>query len=85
MADNVQLGFHAHNDLGMALANTVEALKTRCDYADATLMGIGERAGNCDFVKLVRATSSLFDWGIMTADAEHAQREFLEIINENLA
>ena len=77
---NAGLGIHAHNDLGMAVANTLSALKNGCDYADTTLLGIGERTGNCDFVKLIRATGSLFDWGITTADAEYAQKEFITIL-----
>lgn len=63
------LGFHAHNDLGMAVANTVEAAKCGCKYADVTVGGIGERAGNCDFAQLVAASSNVFDWGITPAAA----------------
>jgi len=81
LGTGARLGFHGHNDLGMAVANTLSALKSGCDYADTTLLGIGERTGNCDFVKLIRATGSLFDWGITTADAEHAQKEFITILN----
>ncbi|MFP3156310.1 homocitrate synthase [Lachnospiraceae bacterium ZAX-1] len=76
-----KLGFHAHNDLGMAVANTLSALKSGCDYADTTMFGIGERAGNCDFFKLIRATSNLFDWGISTTDAELVQKNFNTILN----
>jgi len=81
LGTDAKLGFHAHNDLGMAVANTLSALKSGCEYADTTMLGIGERAGNCDFVKLIRATGSLFDWGITTADAEHAQKEFIIMLN----
>jgi len=56
-----ELGIHAHNDLGMAVANTLESLKAGCQYADVTVGGIGERAGNCDLAHLVHACSSLFD------------------------
>jgi homocitrate synthase NifV len=59
-----KLGIHAHNDLGMAVANTIEAAKSGCLYADVTIGGIGERAGNCDLAELVRASSSIFDWGM---------------------
>lgn len=38
--------FHAHNDLGMATANSLAAYLEGVDYVSATLTGIGERAGN---------------------------------------
>ncbi|MCL2260579.1 MAG: hypothetical protein FWC15_04390 [Fibromonadales bacterium] len=68
--DRVELGIHAHNDLGMAVANTIESAKAGCLYADVTVGGIGERAGNCDLAKLVHASSDIFDWGITDVDAQ---------------
>ncbi|BHH82691.1 aldolase catalytic domain-containing protein [Desulforhopalus sp. 52FAK] len=43
---NVQLGFHPHNNLQMAFANTLEAIKHGASIIDATLNGIGRGAGN---------------------------------------
>ena len=40
------IGVHCHNDFGMATANAVAALESGADWADTTLLGIGERAGN---------------------------------------
>jgi homocitrate synthase NifV len=70
-----EFGIHAHNDLGMAVANTIESAKAGCLYADVTVGGIGERAGNCDLAQLVYASSSIFDWGITVDDAQALQRE----------
>jgi Isopropylmalate/homocitrate/citramalate synthases len=75
-------GFHGHNDLGMSLANTIEALKCSCNYADTTLLGIGERTGNCDFQQLVCATQHLFDFGLTAETATDVQTEFLKIIHQ---
>jgi isopropylmalate/homocitrate/citramalate synthase len=36
----------------MALANTAAAIEAGAGYADVTLLGIGERAGNCDYGRL---------------------------------
>ncbi|MDR0904611.1 MAG: homocitrate synthase [Oscillospiraceae bacterium] len=83
LGDGAELGFHAHNDFGMALPNTIAALKNGCDYADTTLLGIGERTGNCDFFNLIRTTSGLFDWGISAAGAQRAQEEYLEATRQN--
>ncbi len=57
----ISLGIHAHNDLGMAVANSLEAAKAGADYIDTTLLGIGERAGNCDMNKFISAAEHIFD------------------------
>ncbi len=41
----LELGFHAHNDFGMATANALSALDAGADWADVTVLGLGERAG----------------------------------------
>lgn len=52
---NIELGFHGHNDLGMAVANTVAALSAEYDCADVTVNGLGERAGNAALEQVVMA------------------------------
>ena len=42
----VEVGVHAHNDFGMATANSLAALDAGADWADVTILGLGERAGN---------------------------------------
>ena len=42
----VQLGFHGHNNLEMALANTLVAIEEGVDIIDATVTGMGRGAGN---------------------------------------
>ncbi|KAJ1984670.1 2-isopropylmalate synthase (Alpha-isopropylmalate synthase) (Alpha-IPM synthetase) [Dimargaris verticillata] len=39
-------GIHAHNDLGLAVANTLAAIRAGATYVDGTMVGIGERTGN---------------------------------------
>lgn len=41
----VEFAFHGHNDFGMATANGVSALEAGTRWADATVLGLGERAG----------------------------------------
>ncbi len=41
-----KVGFHAHNNLGLAIGNTLAALKAGADWVDATLRGYGAGAGN---------------------------------------
>lgn len=47
--------FHAHNDLGMATANTVTALQSGASFASTTVNGLGERAGNAAMEEVVMA------------------------------
>jgi 4-hydroxy 2-oxovalerate aldolase len=41
------IGIHAHNNLQLAFANTIEAIILGCNRVDATMMGLGRGAGNC--------------------------------------
>lgn len=44
---NKQIGIHAHNNLQLGFANTIEAIILGANYADATMGGLGRGAGNC--------------------------------------
>ena len=44
---------HCHNDFGMATANALSALDTGADYADASALGLGERAGLASLEQLM--------------------------------
>ncbi|MDT5224230.1 MAG: 4-hydroxy 2-oxovalerate aldolase [Mycobacterium sp.] len=54
-ATDVTVGFHGHNNLGMAVANTLEAFEAGADFLDGTMMGFGRGAGNCQTESLVAA------------------------------
>lgn len=53
--DNIELEFHAHNDLGMATANAVTAAQAGADALSVTVNGIGERAGNAPLEEVCTA------------------------------
>ncbi len=56
---NIDIEMHAHNDLGMAIANSIAAVEGGAKYIDCTVGGIGERAGNCNFMHFVTAYNKL--------------------------
>jgi 2-isopropylmalate synthase len=47
------LGIHAHNDSGLALANTICAVQAGCVHVQGTLAGFGERCGNTALAALL--------------------------------
>ncbi len=53
--DQAVLSVHGHNDLGLAVANFLEAVKTGARQLECTINGIGERAGNASLEELVMA------------------------------
>jgi 4-hydroxy 2-oxovalerate aldolase len=46
-AEGKEVGIHAHNNLQLAYANTIEAIILGANYLDATMAGLGRGAGNC--------------------------------------
>jgi 2-isopropylmalate synthase len=53
-----RVSVHCHNDLGLALANTLEGIENGASQVECTVNGIGERAGNCALEQVV--ASSIF-------------------------
>ena len=51
----LKIGFHAHNDLGMATANSIAAIRAGADSVDVTVNGLGDRAGNASLDEVVMA------------------------------
>src|ERR1700728_4489090 len=53
--ENVTISAHCHNDLGMAVANTMAAVAAGARQVECTIHGIGERAGNASLEEIVKA------------------------------
>jgi isopropylmalate/homocitrate/citramalate synthase len=51
---------HCHDDFGLALANTLAGVAAGASLADASMLGLGERAGNCATEELAVALSLLY-------------------------
>ena len=49
----VKLGIHCHNDMEMAVANTLQAVKSGCVHAQGTINGYGERCGNANLCSVI--------------------------------
>ena len=78
-ADKAVFSFHGQNDLGLATANTLAALRAGARQAEVTINGIGERAGNTSLEEVVmtlhtRKDSYGFTTGIDTTQIMRASR-----------
>lgn len=58
---DVKLGFHGHNNLEMALANTLTAIDSGIDIVDATITGMGRGAGNLKMELLLTVLNSKYN------------------------
>jgi 2-isopropylmalate synthase len=56
--DGITLSVHCHNDLGMAVANSLTAVVAGARQVECTINGIGERAGNCSLEEVVMAVKT---------------------------
>ena len=50
---SIEIGFHAHNNLGMAITNSIDALKCGAELLDASAFGLGAGAGNAQLEVLL--------------------------------
>lgn len=69
--DKATISVHCHNDLGLAVANSLAAVEAGADQVECTINGLGERAGNAaleEVVMAIRTRKALYggDTGIKT-------------------
>ena len=57
-----QIATHCHDDLGMAVANSLAAIKAGADQVECTINGIGERAGNAALEEIVMNLKTRADY-----------------------
>lgn len=89
LPDNVSLGVHCHNDLGMATANTLSAIQAGADHFDGAIGGIGERAGNVAIEEVAMALKTRGDYydcdtGIDTRRLYEAAQILFAVIGQNI-
>ncbi|MBR0962299.1 homocitrate synthase [Bradyrhizobium japonicum] len=69
---DLELEFHGHDDLGLATANTLAAIKAGATHASVTVIGLGERAGNAPLEEVAVALKQLYgcDTGVALSELE---------------
>jgi 2-isopropylmalate synthase len=71
--ENVDISVHCHNDLGLAVANSLAAVQNGATQVECTINGLGERAGNAALEELVMAFYTRRDYYRMAADIDTKQ------------
>jgi 2-isopropylmalate synthase len=67
------VSIHCHNDLGLAVANSLEAIKRGARQVEGTINGIGERAGNASLEEIVMAIKTRQDFYDLYTDIDTTQ------------
>jgi 2-isopropylmalate synthase len=67
-ADRVTTSVHCHDDLGLAVANTLAGVQNGARQVEATINGIGERAGNASLEEIVMAIRTRADYFNLRTD-----------------
>jgi 2-isopropylmalate synthase len=60
--DKAVISTHCHNDLGLAVANSLAGVENGAGQIECTINGIGERAGNCSLEEVVMALKTRGDY-----------------------
>jgi len=74
-SDKAVFSVHCHNDLGLAVANSLAAVLAGARQVECTINGLGERAGNAALEEIVMAVRTRQD--VFTCDTELDTREIL--------
>jgi len=87
--EKVDVSIHCHNDLGMAVANTLAAIKAGATQAECTVNGIGERAGNAALEEIVMALKTRRNYfeaytNIDTRQISHTSKLVYNIIGQSV-
>jgi len=72
-ATDLEIEFHGHDDLGLATANTLAALRAGARHASVTMLGLGERAGNAPLEEIVVACAQTgqFETHVRLSELNH--------------
>jgi 2-isopropylmalate synthase len=71
--DKAVVSVHCHNDLGLAVANSLEAIRRGARQVECTINGIGERAGNASLEEIVMALKTRNDFFHLTTNIDTTQ------------
>ena len=77
----ITIEVHEHNDFGMAVANSMVMALAGADMVDGTLLGIGERAGNCNLYEFIHSAARKFDLSVSSLDIKKGENLLKSIMS----
>ncbi len=78
----LRIGIHTHNDCGMAVANSISAVKAGALMVQGTINGYGERCGNADLTSIIPVLHAKMDYHCITARQLEKLRRVSRFISE---
>lgn len=84
--DKATISVHCHNDLGLAVANSLAAVEQGARQVECTINGIGERAGNCSLEEIVMILKTRYallglDTGINSTEISRTSKLVSQLCN----
>lgn len=81
--DGLPIGFHGHNNLGLAVSNTVQAILSGATRIDSSMLGIGRSGGNCCTEQLLCVLNKMgithrYDLTSLLAFSEHTMPHIMQ-------
>ena len=76
------MGIHTHNDAGMAVANTIIAVKRGISMVQGTINGYGERCGNADLTSIIPILCLKMNRPVVTPDQIKQLRKLSRFVSE---
>jgi 2-isopropylmalate synthase len=77
-----ELGIHAHNDSGCAVANSVAAVEAGCTLVQGVVNGFGERCGNADLTTMIANLKLKMNYDVVTDQQLKSLTEISRVIAE---
>jgi 4-hydroxy 2-oxovalerate aldolase len=75
-----KIGFHGHNNLELALVNSLTAIEHGAEMIDATIMGMGRGAGNLKTELLLNVLNSKYGWQVDFNSLGNAVNSFTDVL-----
>jgi len=82
LSDSMVFGIHAHNDCGMAVANSVAAVRSGALMVQGTVNGYGERCGNADLTSLIPILKLKMDRDCISMDNLRKLKKLSRFVSE---
>ncbi|MEW5734523.1 MAG: citramalate synthase [Thermodesulfobacteriota bacterium] len=76
------IGIHAHNDCGLAVANTVAAVRAGAVMVQGTVNGYGERCGNADLTSAIPVLQAKMGYNLLPAEGLAGLRRLSRFVSE---